>query len=176
MHNQVEIRQVDNLSKDDLQRLMGWGDNIFGTAHLDIVYRPKDGTERRFVVYVDGDGPLSHAAVLRHTATVNGSIALIGGIGGVVTVPEAQRRGYATLVVGHATDFLQHEWKTDLAMLFCIDRMLNFYEDLGWAKVTCPVLLEQPKGKIPSPFHVMAKYFNLTFQPIQNIDLGCSSW
>ena len=171
----VEIREVQHISPDEAKQLTGWGDNIFGTAHLHLTYRSKEGV-LHFVIYADGDGPLSHAAVLKHYAAANGRPALIGGIGGVVTIPTAQRRGYATMLVRHATDFLRTQWNVDVALLFCVDRMVKYYERLGWRTVACEVLVDQPTGKLPCPFHVMTMSFKPGFETIEQIDLGSAPW
>ncbi len=172
----LEIRQVRQLSPEESQQLWGWGENIFGTAHLNLTYRPKNGEELRFVLYGDADGPVSHAAVLTHPARANGRHVLIGGIGGVVTIPAAQRRGHAALLVRHATQFLKEEWKVDFGLLFCVDRMRGYYERLGWRRAACEVLLDQPAGKVPSPFHVMTIPFKPEFEIIDSLDLDSASW
>ena len=171
----VEIREVPRITPEEATQLTGWGDNIFGTAHLQLTYRPKEGV-LHFVIYADGHGPLSHAGVLKHHASANGRTALIGGIGGVVTIPTAQRRGYASMIVRHATDFLRSQWNVDFALLFCVDRMVKYYERLGWRTVACEVMIDQPAGKIPSPFHVMTMPFKPGFETIEQIDLGSAPW
>jgi GNAT superfamily N-acetyltransferase len=170
-----EIRQATQLSPEETQRLFGWNDNIFATAHLNLIYRPKDGIVR-FVLDNGAEGPLSHAAILKHQAIANALPALIGGIGGVVTIPEAQRRGYATSLVRHATAFLRDDWQVDLALLFCIDRMVGFYQRLGWRQLSCDVLIDQPSGKIPCPFHVMTLGFKPQFDKVHSIELGSAPW
>jgi hypothetical protein len=176
MNSGIEIRQVRQLSPEDAKRLMGWGDNIFGTAHLQLTYREKQTDDVRFLLYANGDGPFTHAAALRHHAHANGRSVLIGGIGGVVTIPDAQGRGYATQVVRHVTSFLCDEWKVDFGLLFCIDRMLPYYQRLEWRKVMCEVLLDQPDGKVVCPFHVMALPFKPEFDTINDLNLGSASW
>ena len=93
-----------------------------------------------------------------------------------MTVPAAQRRGHAARLVRHATQFLKEEWKVDFALLFCIDRMRGYYERLGWRKVACEVLIDQPTGKMPSPFHVMTIPFRSALEIIHSLDLGSASW
>jgi uncharacterized protein (TIGR01244 family) len=170
-----EIRQVRQLSPEESHQLWEWGEDIFGTADLKLTYRAKTGQEVRFVLYAEA-GPASHVAVLKHHARANGRPVLIGGIGGVVTAPAFQRRGHAARLVRHATTFLREEWKVDFALLFCIDRMRGYYERLGWRKVACEVLIDQPTGKMPSPFHVMAIAFNPEFEVIHNLELNSASW
>ena len=171
----LAIRQVSQLSPSEAHRLWGWSDDIFGTAGLSLTYRSKDGVVR-FVLSTGDQGVVSHAAVLKHQAAANGSAALIGGIGGVVTIPAMQRRGYAELLVRHATKFLHDEWAVDFGLLFCIDRMVTYYERLGWRKVTCDVLIDQPSGKMPCPLHVMTMAFNPAFETIDSLDLNSAPW
>jgi GNAT superfamily N-acetyltransferase len=171
----LEIRQVSQLSPEEAHQLWGWSDDIFGTAGLNLTYRSKDGVVR-FVLSTGGEAAVSHAAVLKHQAAANGSAARIGGIGGVVTIPAMQRRGYAELLVRHATKFLHDQWAVDFGLLFCIDRMVPYYERLGWRKVTCDVLIDQPSGKMPCPLHVMTMAFNPTFESIDSIELNSGPW
>ena len=84
--DELEIRQMSQLSPSEAHRLWGWSDDIFGTVGLNLTYRSKDGVIR-FVLSTGDQGAVSHVAVLKHQAAANGSAALIGGIGGVVTIP-----------------------------------------------------------------------------------------
>ena len=175
----TEIRLADQLSAEEAERarvrLFGWSQDIFGTAPLKLTYRPKDPRDRRFILYAQNI-PVSHVAVIAHHARANGKEVLIGGIGGVVTVPDARNQGYAATLVRHATAFLRDEWNADFALLFCIDRMVGYYERLGWGKVACEVLLEQPTGRIRCPFHVMSIPFKPEFTTIDTLDLASASW
>ena len=171
----LDIRVVEQLSPEETRRLFGWGENIFETAHLNLTYRAKDSRDRRFVLY-EAQVPVSHAGVLRHHAHANGRRALIGGIGGVVTVPEAQGRGYAGQLLLHAAAYLRDEWKVDFGLLFCIDRRIGFYQRLGWSEVSGEVLIDQPDGKVPCPFHVMTLAFKPEFSRIESLDLGSPTW
>jgi GNAT superfamily N-acetyltransferase len=171
----LKIQQKTQLTSREHQRLFRWSANIFSTTDPNLTYRLKDGVIR-FVLYHSTEGPVSHTAVLKHPAIANDSVVLIGGIGGVVTIPEAQGRGYATVLVRHATEFLRDQWHVDFALLFCIDRMVGYYERLGWRKVSCEVLIDQPAGKIRCPFHVMTCAFNDQFETIETLDLGSAPW
>ena len=170
-----DIRQVRQLSPEESHQLWGWGDDIFDIAHLNLTYRPKTGDEVHCVLYTDSR-PVSHVGVLQHHARANGRSVLIGGIGGVVTIPAARRRGHGAMLVQHATNLLREEWNVDFALLFCIDRMRGYYERLGWRKLECEVLIDQPAGKVPSPFHVMTMPFNQDFEIIHSLDLDSASW
>ena len=80
------------------------------------------------------------------------------------------------MLVRHAAEFLQREWNVDFALLFCLDRMVSYYERLGFRTVECEVLVDQPAGQIPSPFNVMTRAFNPRFDVIESIDLGSAPW
>lgn len=54
--------------------------------------------------------------------------------------------------------------------------MRGYYERLGWRKVACEVLIDQPTGKMPSPFHVMTIPFRSALEIIHSLDLGSASW
>src|SRR4051794_8773264 len=97
-----EIRQAEVLTDEERQLLFGWGENIFGVAALKLSWRPKD---LHFLLYADGE-PVSHVGVLKHVVGVNGAPATVGGVGGVVTVPEAQKKGFACQLMQHTAKFL----------------------------------------------------------------------
>ena len=146
-----EIRQSQALTEDEKHRLFGWGVNIFGVESLKLRWRPK---ELHFLLYSDSK-PVSHVGVLKHVVSVDGQPTAIGGVGGVVTVPEAQKRGYARRLMEHVAEFFQREWKVDAGLLFCFKELEPYYGALGWQTVTGPVLIEQPNGQIGSPLGVM---------------------
>ncbi len=127
----IEIRRVKSLSSEESERLYGWSDDVFGSSHLDLRCR---STDFRFLVYED-EKVVSQAGVLDHVVTVGNGEVRVGGIGGVVTVPSARFKGHARAVIQAALDFMREEWGAEFGFLFCLDRMIPFYEKLGWHKV-----------------------------------------
>jgi GNAT superfamily N-acetyltransferase len=146
-----EIRQTEALTEDEKHQLFGWGENIFGVESLKLRWRPKD---LHFLLY-SGSRPVSHVGVLKHEVSVAGHPRVVGGVGGVVTVPEAQKTGCARRLMEHAAEFFRREWKVDAGLLFCRTNLEPYYEALGWQTVAAPVLIEQPNGQIGSPLSVM---------------------
>src|SRR6266850_1603936 len=122
-----EIRQAELLTEVEKQKLFGWGDDIFGASSLNLQWRPKD---THFLLYVDGT-PVSHVGVLKHVVSVDEEPVMVGGVGGVVTVPEQQRRGHARELMQRATRLLE-EWRVDAGLLFCVERRVPYYESQGW--------------------------------------------
>ena len=166
-----EIRQVDSLTDAEQQLLFGWGDDIFGAASLYLRWRPKDV---HFLIYLDG-AAVSHVGVLKHAVTVDGQSVTVGGVGGVVTVPEGRRRGFARELMQQATRLLA-DWKVDAGLLFCLPRMVPFYASQGWQVVEQTVLIDQPSGQIASPLQVMVLPLDGRPWPDGEVKLNSFPW
>ena len=146
----TEIRQVETLSEADRATLFDWGEDIFGADHFKLRWRPKD---LHFLMIANGE-LVSHVGVLKHEVSVGGRAIRVAGVGGVVTVPQAQKRGYASELMRHAADFLSR-WDVEAGLLFCMPRRVKLYESLGWQLLSDSVSIEQPQGTIQSPLKVM---------------------
>jgi GNAT superfamily N-acetyltransferase len=168
----MEIKQATALTDIEQQKLFGWGENIFGVQAMTLQWRPKD---LRFLMYDQGE-LVSHAGILKHVVNVNGESVLVAGLGGVVTVPEAQRRGFARQLVQHAMRHAESEWKVDAGLLFCRLAMVAYYEALGWQIVENPVMIQQPGGNIPSPLQVMVLPFGDMSWPSGVVELQSLPW
>ena len=160
----MDIRTFQTLPDAERQALFGWGEDLFGVNSLGLRWRSKD---RHFVLYEDG-APKANASVLRH--------GRIGGLGGVITRPEARGRGLGRRIVAHATEFLRDEWGSSFGLLFCLPRLVPFYESQGWMLVEPGILIDQPGGKIPSPLPVMVRPFGDERWPVERVDLGSFPW
>ncbi len=167
-----EIRQVEALSDAERARLFGWGDDIFGAAGLGLSWRQKDS---HFILDADGE-PVSHVGILKHEVSVGGQPVVVGGVGGVVTVPAAQGRGYAGRLMRRTARFFAEEWKTEAGLLFCLPRMVPYYEALGWKVVEGTVLVEQPTRRIASPLRVMTLSFGGRAWPDGEVELRSLPW
>jgi GNAT superfamily N-acetyltransferase len=168
----VEIKQAASLSAEEWERLFGWGEDIFGADELNLSWRAKDW---HFLIYEDGE-PVSHAAVLKHTVAVGEKPVVVGGVGGVVTHERAQGKGYARTLMRKVADFLENEWRVEAGLLFCLPRMIPFYESLGWQLVEEPVFIEQPSGAIKSPMSVMVLPFGGNEWGAGQVELQSLPW
>ena len=142
----IEIRRTKDLSEEDRQTLFGWGENLFGVLPFELSWRTKDW---HVVAYAEG-AAVAHAGVLRHDVLVDGRPVPVGGLGGVITVLEHRNRGLAQLVVQEAVAFMG-ELGAGFGFLFCLPRLVPYYERLGWQALASPVLIDQPGGEIESP-------------------------
>ena len=169
---ETEIKHARALTEAEQHKLFSWGEDIFEVQPLTLRWRHKDV---RFVLYDQGE-PVSHAGILKHSVSVNGEPVSVVGLGGVVTVPEAQGKGFARQLVRHAMRFAEGEWKVDAGLLFCRPQMVAYYEGLGWQVVESPVIIEQPSGKIASPLQVMVLPFGEVCWPAGSVDLQSLPW
>lgn len=147
----MKIRLEKSLTDEERQRLVGWGEDIFGVQHLKLKWRNKDV---HLLLDVDGRA-VSRVGLLEHTITVGERAVKVCGVGGVVTALEEQGKGYASRAMREAARVMCEEWKVDCGLLFCLERLVPFYERLGWRRVLEAVEIEQPGGVIAPPSVVM---------------------
>lgn len=166
-----EIKLVESLTDAEKQQLFGWGDDIFGVASLGLQWRPKTS---HLLLHAHGK-LVSHVGLLTHVVSVDGRPVTVGGVGGVVTIPKMQKRGYAWLLMRHAAK-LFGEWRMDAGLLFCLRQLVPFYETLDWRVVEHPVLIEQPSGKIAPPCNVMVLPLNGCVWRDGSVELNSLPW
>jgi predicted GNAT family N-acyltransferase len=98
---------------------------------------------------------LSHVGVLKTTVKAGGTDVTVGGVGGVVTRPEAQGRRLVHAAMRRAAAFICEELKADSGMLFCLQSLSPFYARQGWRLLEEETEFGQPSGRVVSPFRVM---------------------
>ena len=97
----------------------------------------------------DEDELVSRVGLVLREINSNGETKTIGGIGGVLTHPERQSKGYGSEAVREAVRLFDEEWQVAYALLFCGSRLIEFYKRLGWKPFEGSVVVEQPrKGKV----------------------------
>lgn len=95
------------------------------------------------VLVRDDSGTLvSYTGVVQRRGFVDGSDAVIGGLGGVATHPDHRGAGYAPIGMGRALDFLAKR-DTDFALLVCRDDLVDYYSRLGWGLFEGDLLVTQ---------------------------------
>ncbi|MCI0710640.1 MAG: GNAT family N-acetyltransferase [Chloroflexi bacterium] len=84
---------------------------------------------------------------LHHRTVVVGDMPVnVVGIGGVVTVPAYRHHGYATLAMERAHTFIRKNTSASFGLLFCGDRLIPFYERVGWRTVPGHITYTQSTG------------------------------
>ncbi|MBI1742873.1 GNAT family N-acetyltransferase [Candidatus Acetothermia bacterium] len=170
----MTARLVEGLSEQERQQLFGWGTNIFGTEGFNLQWRKKKSWH--ILVYDVASQLVSHVGVAGETVSVGQRIIHVGGIGGVVTIPLAQNKGYARTALEHAKNFMCDRLGVEFGMLFCLDRLVPFYQRLGWQRVQDSVYIEQPAGKILSPLNVMILPCQSQIWPTGTVDVQSLPW
>lgn len=167
----IEIIQTDNLTQAQKEKLFNWGDDIFGASDLNLHWRPKD---LHFLLKVSGE-TVSHVGVLTHEVSVAGKPIMVGGVGGVVTPPAWQKRGFARALMQHAARFFETA-QVDAGFLFCLRRRVPFYESQGWQLVKYPVLIQQPSGEMVAPLEAMVLPIGERSWPEGEVKLNSFPW
>jgi GNAT superfamily N-acetyltransferase len=96
----------------------------------------------------DRDELVSRVGLLTREILSDGTTKLIGGIGGVMTHPERQGKGYASYAMREAAKRFDSEFGVAFALLFCRPHLVEFYERFQWKSFDGQVFVEQPQGKL----------------------------
>lgn len=155
----IEITTL--LTEADKATLWGWGDDIFKTRALALEWRPKEW----HLIIRDEQSAISKVSVLRHEILVAGQPIEVAGVGGVVTVPRAQHRGLARLLMSRAARFIRDELGLEFGVLFCLEFMAAFYRSLGWIELHDDVVIEQSDGRHVLPAELRLMHLDLTQRP-----------
>jgi len=96
----------------------------------------------------DEDKLVSRVGLVVREIISNGETKVIGGIGGVMTHPERQDKGHATMAMREASRLFHEELQVVYALLFCSSRLIEFYKRLQWKPFEGQVFVQQLRGKI----------------------------
>jgi aminoglycoside 2'-N-acetyltransferase I len=169
----VTVRIANTLGEDERRQLFEWGEDPFGMGELKLRWRPK---ELHFVVEAS-ERVVSHVGVLRHTIDVGGQQVTVGGVGGVITRGDSQARGYASLALERATNFMRDELDVDFGFLFCRDPLVPYYERHGWRLIDQPVTVEQDEdSSLVIPLNAMVLPFARRDWPGGAVILNSLPW
>lgn len=104
------------------------------------------------------DELVSFAAVFPRQIRFDDLEVNMGGFKSLMTPAQHQGRGFASCALREAQRVIFEELVADVGMLLCFERMLKFYEDRGWERLRCPVVVTQAHGEIRWPFEAMALF------------------
>jgi len=96
----------------------------------------------------DGDELVSRAGLLVREIVGNGLTKRIGGIGGVMTHPQKQGKGYASKAMREAARLFGEQLNVAYALLFCRPHLVEFYGRLSWKSFQGQIFVEQPQDKL----------------------------
>ena len=168
----AEIRFAETLTDEERQSLFGWGEMIFGIEDAAFRWRPK---ELHFITEEEWRA-LSHVGLVRAKVRAGGREVTVGGVGGVVTRPEAQGRHLVHAAMQEAARYMCADMGVEFGMLFCLPRLAPFYERQGWRLVEEEVEIEQPDGNVVWPYHVMVLPCGAREWPAGRVEVGGLPW
>jgi len=103
--------------------------------------------QQSILVWEDGR-LVAHVGLVVREVVLDGQGMRIGGIGGVMTHPAAQRQGYASAMLRRAADCFASDPAIAFALLCCPPQRVSFYERLGWRRFGGTLLVAQPSGTV----------------------------
>lgn len=96
----------------------------------------------------DSDELVARVGLLVRDISDNGTTKRIGGIGGVMTHPNRQGKGFASTAMREAAERFRSDLGVAYALLFCRPHLVAFYSRMQWKPFKGQVFVEQPTGKI----------------------------
>jgi len=96
----------------------------------------------------DEEELIARVGLIMREIVDNGTAKRIGGIGGVMTYPDRQGQGLASLAMREAAKRFDEDLNVSYALLFCRPHLVEFYKRLNWKSFQGQVFVEQPQGKI----------------------------
>ena len=143
----VATNQLSDLQKNNIQKLRS------------VVYPPEVlatlpsmafswASPQWSVLLWDKTELVAKVGLLTREIVSNGATKSIGGIGGVMTHPQKQGKGYASKAMREAARLFDEELTVAYALLFCRPHLVKFYGRLLWKPFQGQVFVEQPNGKI----------------------------
>jgi GNAT superfamily N-acetyltransferase len=111
------------------------------TAYREAFPTIVDGVDEKGIEWSDGEFRVlawddeawgAIVEILKRTITVGEQTVVVGGVGGVMTLPTMRGRGIASSAMRHAADFICDELRADAGVLFCVPDLMPFYAKLGW--------------------------------------------
>ena len=92
-----------------------------------------------------------HVGALIRTAVMNDRAVTVGGVGEVMTAPDARRQGHATAVLPVMCRHLIDVQQVSFLMLFCAPALYGFYGRLGWRPFAARLLIRRYGESIEFP-------------------------
>lgn len=85
---------------------------------------------------------VSLVCVLYREVQINQQVIPVGGVGGVATHPDFQRRGLAGQLMERTATFLHDELEVPFGLLVCSDLRVHYYQKFGWQLVEDPMVFD----------------------------------
>jgi aminoglycoside 2'-N-acetyltransferase I len=168
----IEIKPASQLTPRDRDQLAAIYASSFTPGEEDFAWSDTDW----HVLVREGERLVSNVEIVERNAKVDGQPLRLGGIGGVATLPEWRRRGYAEAGLKIAECFLRKKLAVDFGLLICSYQLIPYYGRLGWQVVPGPMLIDQPSGKVQYTNTIMVLPVGRSDWPQGTLDLCGRPW
>ncbi len=176
---QIEIRPILDFSSSELSRI----DAIDHLAFASSPSAPQSNEEpicwsksEYYGIGILDSQIVSQLAILHREVRVGDQLVRVGGIGGVATHPDFQRRGYANLLLKEAVDFMGHEMKVPFGLLVCSSEREKYYSKSGWLAISSPMIFNYGNGKRTWHETTMILPLSDSLWPAGTVDLNGFPW
>lgn len=101
----------------------------------------------------------------------------VGGVGGVMVLPEKRGLGLGKALMRRVADVICGELAFDAGLLFCDTHMLPYYAGLGWEQRQAPLTYQQSEEtrKLAADTHYMVLLCSGAF-PAGDVDVRGTLW
>lgn len=169
----TRVRLQSGLSACQRRRLFGWGDDIFGGAHLQLAWGGNIDTHflgyRHFRL-------CGHVGLTAAPLLVDQTPIATGGVGAVVTRPTVQGRGVARDLLVAIDQAHRNTPQFDHLTLFCLDHLVGYYQSLGYRLIQDQVLIKQPQGMIKCPMNMLYRSLGREDWPLGTVRVNQLPW
>lgn len=176
---QIIIQPISKITPDEERQLDEVGRLTFGADHTEpdtVLTEMQWGPVEWLVMGLVDGAIVSNVCLLVREISVGNQPLRVGGVGGVMTHPAHQRKGYAGQLLERGHAFLRVELKVDYAHLVCAEERVAYYSKFGYRRMTAPMLVAYKGGKVYFPGPVMVACLSGAPWPEGPVDLLGNPW
>ena len=141
MDSDIQIVKGNALRPEQKQVVIHWNNLFFGNVS---VSGSKELAPVHWRLILSESGSiLSQVAITELDVDINGERLTVGSIGGLFTPTELQGKGYANHLMDRAEGFISTDLGYKIGILFCLPKLVPFYQKRNWTPVCIPVTLQQ---------------------------------
>ncbi|HEX7434881.1 MAG TPA: GNAT family N-acetyltransferase [Anaerolineaceae bacterium] len=119
---------------------------------------------------------VSQVGLLKREIKVAGSPLWVGGVGGVMTHPDYQRKGLAAVLLKEAASYMAGQLKVNFGLLLCSPHRVAYYQKSGWMRVKDETRCANHGKQVIFPDPVMVISLSIWPWPSGLIDLCGLPW
>lgn len=119
---------------------------------------------------------VSIVSLMEREISINGQMIIVGGIGGVATLPEWRKQGIAGDLMKLATSAILNEPRFKFGMLFCDAKLNGYYSRFGYEVIPNRIMLTYKGIRKPSDETTMVLKKTDEEFPVGVVELQDASW